>query len=301
MIAWWQIALLTLYAGYQILDELQIYSAMSSPVFAGFVTGLVMGDMKAGLLIGAAMQLTVLGVGTFGGASRIDANSGTILATAFSISSGMKPAAAVAAIAVPVASIMIQTDILARFTNTFFAHKIDKMVDQYNYKGIERYFIAGALPWALSRMIPVGLALAFGGGFVTNLAKILNTSWKWLGDGLATAGAVLPAVGFAILLHYLPVKKHFAYLILGFTFTMLFSTVFGNVQLLGTTLAGVAKGFTTSFNGLSMLAIALIGFAFAAIAYQQTTSGNAGGGANAGSGSSAKATDEKGEIEDDEL
>ena len=299
MIAWWQIAILTLYAGYQILDELQIYSAMSSPVFAGLVTGLVMGDMRAGLLIGASMQLTVLGVGTFGGASRIDANSGTILATAFSISSGMKPAAAVAAIAVPVASIMIQTDILARFANTFFAHKIDKMVDEYNYKGIERYFIAGALPWALSRMIPVGLALAFGGGFVANLARVLNTSWKWLGDGLATAGAVLPAVGFAILLHYLPVKKHFAYLILGFTVTMLFSTVFGNIQTLGTAVAGVAKTFTTSFNGLSMLAIALIGFAFAAIAYQQTTATNAGG----GSGSSDKkpAADEKGEIEDDEL
>lgn len=144
MIAWWQIALLTLYAGYQILDELQIYSAMSSPVFAGLISGLVMGDMKAGLLIGASTQLMVLGVGTFGGASKIDANSGTILATAFSVSAGMKPEAAVAAIAVPVASIMIQTDILARFSNTFFAHRIDKMVDQNNYKGIERYFLAGA-------------------------------------------------------------------------------------------------------------------------------------------------------------
>ena len=35
MIQWWQILLLSLYAGYQILDELQIYSSMSAPVFAG--------------------------------------------------------------------------------------------------------------------------------------------------------------------------------------------------------------------------------------------------------------------------
>ena len=28
-ILWWQILLLTLYAGYQILDELQIYSSLS--------------------------------------------------------------------------------------------------------------------------------------------------------------------------------------------------------------------------------------------------------------------------------
>ena len=290
MIAWWQIVIITLYAGYQILDELQIYSAMSSPVFAGLVAGLVMGDMKAGLLIGASTQLMVLGVGTFGGASKIDANSGTLLATA--------------AIAVPVASIMIQTDILARFANTFFAHRIDKMVDEYNYKGIERYFLAGALPWALSRMIPVGLALAFGGGFVTNIAHALNTDWKWLGDGLATAGAVLPAVGFAILLHYLPVKKHFAYLILGFIFTMLFTTLFGNIQTLGTAVAGVAKNFTATFNGLSMLAIALIGFAFAAISYQQSTQlhDSVGGGSEANGGAkAAKKTNDEGEITDDEL
>lgn len=31
-ILWWQILLLTLYAGYQILDELQIYSSLSAPV-----------------------------------------------------------------------------------------------------------------------------------------------------------------------------------------------------------------------------------------------------------------------------
>lgn len=106
-ISWWQILLLTLYAGYQILDELEINSSAGSAVFAGFITGLIMGDVKAGLLIGGSMQLTILGVGTFGVASRIDANSGTVLATAFSVAIGMKPEQAIAAIAVPVASLMI--------------------------------------------------------------------------------------------------------------------------------------------------------------------------------------------------
>ena len=211
-ILWWQILLLTLYAGYQILDELQIYSSLSAPVFAGLFAGLVMGDIKAGLIIGGSMQLTVLGVGTFGGASKIDANSGTILATAFSVSLGMNPEQAIAAIAVPVASLMIQLDILARFANTYFAHRIDKMVEDMNYKGIERNFLMGALPWSLSRMIPVFLALAFGGGLVQKVVSVLNGDLKWLGDGLSVAGAVLPAVGFAILLRYLPVKKHFPYL-----------------------------------------------------------------------------------------
>lgn len=300
MIAWWQIILLTLYAGYQILDELQIYSSMSAPVFAGFFAGLVMGDMKTGLTIGAAMQLTVLGVGTFGGASKIDANSGTLLAVAFSVGTGMDPNQAITALGVPVAALMIYTDILARFSNTFFAHRIDAQVEKFNYKGIERYFVAGALPWALSRMIPVGLGLALGGGVVNTIVAYINGPLKWLGDGLSVAGAVLPAVGFAILLRYLPVRKHIAYLLLGFTITSLLTTLFGSIQNIGTALAAapkVAAGLG-SFNGLSMLAIALIGLALAIIAYNNSTSQPAP--AAAASTKQADSSDE-GEITDDEL
>ncbi|MBO1305260.1 PTS sugar transporter subunit IIC [Enterococcus sp. 669A] len=296
-IMWWQILLLTLYAGYQILDELQVYSSLSAPVFAGLFTGLVMGDLKAGLIIGGSMQLTVLGVGTFGGASRIDANSGTILATAFTVALGMNPEQAIAAIAVPVASLMIQLDILARFANTFFAHRIDKLVDDMNYKGIERNFLMGALPWSLSRMTPVFLALAFGGGLVEKVVGYLNGDLKWLGDGLSVAGAVLPAVGFAILLRYLPVKKHFPYLILGFTLTALLGTVFTNMQLLGGSVASVVDDFTGVFNSLPMLAIAMIGFALAAISYKNGQMVPTG----PSSHSSSSDSSDEGEIEDDEI
>ena len=48
MIEWWQILLLTLYSAYQILDELTINSSAGSPVFAGFISGLIMGDMTTG-------------------------------------------------------------------------------------------------------------------------------------------------------------------------------------------------------------------------------------------------------------
>lgn len=300
-ISWWQILLLTLYAGYQILDELEINSSAGSAVFAGFITGLIMGDVKAGLLIGGSMQLTILGVGTFGGASRIDANSGTVLATAFSVAIGMKPEQAIAAIVVPVASLMIQTDILARFANTYFSHRIDKKIEDFNYSAINRNFLLGNIPWALSRQIPVFLALAFGGGLVTKVVNYLNTDLKWLGDGLSVAGAVLPAVGFAILLRYLPVKKHFPYLILGFTLTAILSTIFTNIQSLGTGLQGVAKSFSGTFNSLPMLAIALIGFGLAAISYKNSINQNRGGSGEQQDRSQNDNNDAEGEIEDDEL
>ena len=91
---------------------------------------------------------------------------------------------------------MIQLDILARFANTYFAHRIDQHVETMNYQAIERNYLLGALPWSLSRLIPRLLALAFGGGLVENVVAVLNGDLKWLGDGLSVAGAVLPSSRF---------------------------------------------------------------------------------------------------------
>ncbi|APX71986.1 PTS sugar transporter subunit IIC [Companilactobacillus allii] len=288
-----QILLLTAYSMYNIYDELQMNSSLSQPVWAGMISGLIMGDMKTGLIIGAALQLTVLGVGTFGGASKIDANSGTVLATAFSIGTGMKAATAIAAIGVPVAALLTSFDILARFANTYFQHKVDKDIDNFNYKGIERHTIMGAIPWCLSRGIPIFLALALGQGVVKTMVTYLNGDLQWLNTGLQTAGATLPAVGFAILLHYLPVKKNIAYLILGFTITALLSTVFSNIQALGAGLSVANKSFTTVFNALPMLAIALIGGAFAILEYKKSM-------AKINTAQGPKPTDDD-EDEDDEI
>ena len=275
MIAWWQILLLTLYAGYQIMDELNWYTCAGSAVFSGMITGLIMGDLQTGLFIGGSMQLTVLGVGTFGGASRIDANSGTLVATAFAVGTGMNPETALAAIGVPVAAILVYTDIAGRFANTFFGHMCDADIEKMNWGAYNVHYLLGAVSWMLSRMIPVFLALAFGQGLVEGITTALNGDWKWLGDGLSVAGGALPAVGFAILLRYLPVKKHVAYLLLGFVIAALFGTAFTSIINLNTNIvavnAALGKGavdMVGMFNNMSMLAIAIIGFALSLLYYK---------------------------------
>lgn len=275
MIAWWQILLLTLYAGYQIMDELNWYTCAGSAVFSGMITGLIMGDLQTGLFIGGSMQLTVLGVGTFGGASRIDANSGTLVATAFAVGAGMNAETALAAIGVPVAAILVYTDIAGRFANTFFGHMCDADIEKMNWGAYNVHYLLGAVSWMLSRMIPVFLALAFGQGLVEGITTALNGDLKWLGDGLSVAGGALPAVGFAILLRYLPVKKHVAYLLLGFVIAALFGTAFTSIINLNTNIvavnAALGKGavdMVGMFNNMSMLAIAIIGFALSLLYYK---------------------------------
>ena len=68
-IAVWQIALLTLYSGLAIYDGNNTTLGLVKPSMAGFFAGLIMGDMTTGLIVGGTLNLLVLGVGNFGGAS----------------------------------------------------------------------------------------------------------------------------------------------------------------------------------------------------------------------------------------
>lgn len=295
---WWQILLLTLYSAYQICDELTIVSSAGSPVFAGFISGLIMGDLATGLTIGASLQLMVLGVGTFGGASRIDATSGAVLATAFSVSQGIDPELAVATIAVPVAALLVYTDIAGRFSTTYFAHRVDAAVEKFDYAAIERNYLLGAIPWALSRALPVFLALAFGGEFVDAMVQAIQ-QYQWIADGLTLAARMLPGLGFAILLHYLPLKRNLHYLAVGFALTAMLTVLYGNVSALGGAVAGIVGtlpedagiAFVNNFKGLSMIGIAIVG-AFLSVLHFKNSQKVA---------VVAPSVSESGEIEDDEI
>ncbi|HFI0272867.1 PTS mannose/fructose/sorbose/N-acetylgalactosamine transporter subunit IIC [Streptococcus sp. ZY1909104] len=298
MMQFWQIVLLTLYSAYQICDELTIVSSAGSPVFAGFISGLIMGDMATGLAIGASLQLMVLGVGTFGGASRIDATSGAVLATAFSVSQGIDPELAVSTIAVPVAALLVYTDIAGRFSTTYFAHRVDAAVEKFDYKAIERNYLLGAIPWALSRALPVFLALTFGGGFVESMVNTIQ-QYQWVADGLTLAARMLPGLGFAILLHYLPLKRNLHYLAIGFALTAMLTVLYGNVSALGGAVAGIVGtlpedagvSFVNNFKGLSMIGIAIIGAFLSVLHYINSQKVAV----------VAPANSESGEIDDDEI
>jgi len=232
-IALWQIIALTVYAFIAIYDSLETNLGLNRPIQAGFFTGLILGDVTLGLAVGATLQLMILGVGTYGGASIPDYMSGAIIGTAFGIMSGLGVEFAIG-VAVPIGLFLVQLDILARFANTFFQHRADRYAEEGNFRAVERMNILGIIPWGLSRAIPVLVALAFGPEIVDTLVSVTP---EWLLNGLRVAGKVLPALGIAILLRYLPSKKYSAYLLIGFVLA-----AFLKVSMVGVALAGLALG-----------------------------------------------------------
>lgn len=233
------IFILCIYTIIGVLDQISLQIGIYTPLFAAAFTGFLLGDIKSGLLIGATLQLATLGVATYGGATVPDYLSGAIIGTAYTIISGKGVEYGIA-IAVPIGLLLTQLDILGRMSNVIFQHKADKYAEKGDYRGVEICNILGIIPWTLSRLIPVSIGLIFGDTVITTINAFIP---NWFMNGLKAAGALLPAMGIAILMRYLPLKSYFPYFIIGF----------------------VAIAFSS--GNMSVLGIALLGFAFASLHY----------------------------------
>lgn len=230
-IAFWQILFLTVYAFVAQLDALSLQISLGTPLMAGFVTGLIMGNIPMGLTVGATLQLMVLGVATYGGATVPDFMSAAVIGTAFAIISGQDVEFAIG-IALPIGLLLTQLDILARLSNTYFQHRADRYAEDGNADGVARMNLMGIIPWGLSRAIPVFLGLYFGSEVVKAITAYLP---QWLMGGLKVAGGILPAMGVAILMRYLPLKRFYPFMIIGFVLA-----AYLKVSLIGIALIGFA-------------------------------------------------------------
>lgn len=230
-----QIVMLTGLAVLVGIDPYFIGLQFSRPVVTGFFSGIIMGDVKTGLLVGATLQLMILGVGTFGGASIPDYASGAIIGTALGVVSGKGIEFAIG-VSVPVGLLLVQLDVLARFASVFFAHRAERHIEKEQYSKMNTDAWLSLIPFALSRAIPIGIFLLFGNDVVK---LILTYAPAWLMGGLKLAGAVLPVVGIAILLHYLPVKKFIPFLILGYLLAAYLKVPMMGISLFGFVAASI--------------------------------------------------------------
>jgi PTS system mannose-specific IIC component len=202
------------------------------PLIAGFITGLIIGDVKTGMLIGGTLELMALGVYTYGGATIPDYTVGAILGTYFGQGGNFELGLT---LAIPAALLLTQVDILNRFLNFIFVHRADAYAEASNDKRFDRMMVwESHIIWGLSRAIPVFLAVAFGDQAVQAVSNFFDKN-PWFNQGMTVVGGILPALGFAMLLRFLPVEKYPAFLLAGF---VMFAYL--NVPLVGIALAAIA-------------------------------------------------------------
>ena len=212
-----QVILLAVLTGWYIYQRmnLQLFN-YASVVTMGVIAGLIMGDINVGMLVGGSMCLMSLGLFGAGGSSVPDYNVGAIAGTAFAVAMGYTGEEALTiamTIGIPVAALGTQLDILGKTSGSFFIHKMKACSDKKDWKGMGVWMWASQIPFVGFWVLPMILFTTVGSSYVE---LFVNSLPQWLMVGLKVASGMLPALGFAILLRQLPMKKYGYFILLGF-------------------------------------------------------------------------------------
>lgn len=209
-----QSILLALITALAPVDWLTGTSNLSRPLVTGALTGLVLGDLKTGIIMGATIELAFMGAITIGASRPPDVPAGGVLGTAFAISTG-KGAGFAITLAFPVAALYLIIDnLLTIVILPIFLKQGDKYAEQGDSRHLSRMNMYGFITVkCIPRAIFVGLAFYLGGPVMT---KLLNMIPDFVQNGINVAAGIMPALGFALLLEMILKKNVAIYFVLGF-------------------------------------------------------------------------------------
>ena len=187
------------------------------PIWSGFLTGVIMGEPVLGMQAAAYIQLTYLGWITAGGSMPGNLMVAGIYGTALTVLSGADPKLAVSfAVTLSLLGILINQAYMT--LNSVWVHRADKYLEEGNLKGVRlmNYVPSGILSFVLYG-IPVMLMILYGAQWAQDTLAMIP---QWLVDALNLVGAIMPALGIAMLLNYLGKKKLIAFFFSGFFATV---------------------------------------------------------------------------------
>lgn len=215
---------------------------LERPIVVGPLVGLILGDLKTGLAVGASFELIFMGATAIGGAVPPNIVIAAVLGTSFAITTG-KGIEAALVVAVPAALVASTFELFAKTVSPIFAHGADRYAREGNASGITLMMMLGNLLHFLAYAVPTFVALYFGGGSVQALTGAIPGPVM---NGIKAAGNLLPALGFGLLLNSLGARHLMPYFFIGFVIAAY--TGFGvmGVALLGVALAFLMQSRTSS-------------------------------------------------------
>lgn len=210
------------------------------PIVTGPVVGLIMGDVQTGLIIGATLELAWLGLMPLAGAQPPNVTIGSAIGVVFGIQSGLSPTAVVG-VAIPFAVLMQQLTVIQFTAFATLMPKVDRMAEKCDVKGIERVNYFGMATYFVTFFTCAFIPVYFG----DVVAKaIVESVPKGIIEGLSIAGAMMPALGFSMLLKMMLKEKRFIpYYIIGFALA-----TFLKLPIIAVALFGLAVVVIDYFN-----------------------------------------------------
>lgn len=210
-------------------------SCLSRPLVMGALTGIVMGDIPTGVALGATLELAFMGAFSIGASIPPEMISGTVLGTAFAISTGSGAETALT-LAIPIASLVLVFKNLGMvFILPAFVHKADDYAQKGDLKGVSRMHYLGGF-FGVNLIIGVVVAISF---YVGSLAvqAVLAVIPEWVQNGLQIAMGLLPAIGFGLLMQMIMNKEVAPFFMLGYVLSVYLSIPVTGIAIFGCIIA----------------------------------------------------------------
>ena len=179
------------------------WNMLGRPLVAGLIVGLILGDVRNGVIAGAMVQALFIGQITPGGALPSDVNWAAYIGIPLALAAGGTGEQAVA-LSVPLSMLGLGLFNFIMTINSCFAHMGDKAAQAGDGAGIHRATYLAAVPSLILRG-GSAMILCYVG---TPLAEMLINNMPAIAlHFFEVAGKMLPAVGFAMLLKQSLSKK----------------------------------------------------------------------------------------------
>lgn len=232
------------------LNSFLASAMINRPLVMGALVGLVLGDLRTGVMVGATLELVWLGAMAIGASNPPDMTSGSIIGTAYVIVTGSDVAASVA-LAVPVSMLMQSIwNLLMMIIVPMLAAKADSYALACDQKGIDRmhYFATFIQVIILSVLTAIGFYV--GSSVMENL---VNSIPVFITNGLNYAMGIIPAIGFAMLARMIVNKKLACFLFLGFLLVAYFNLSIVGVTAIACVIAAILIFNTNGTQGKEVI------------------------------------------------
>ena len=178
-----------------VIDYLSGWQCISRPIVVAPIAGLILGDFKTGIMMGAALESVFMGISAIGGSIPADATTSSIIAVAFTLLTGAGMEEGLA-IAMPIGTVMASLNGMLTPIWASLAAWWEKLATECNPRKFELMNVLVVLITPLVNTVILFLAVAYG---VEGLNAFLGSMPAWVLTGLGAASGMMLAVGFAIL------------------------------------------------------------------------------------------------------
>lgn len=192
-----------------VLDEFQTHR----PLIACTVTGLILGDVTTGVILGGTLELIALGWMNIGAAQSPDSALASVISTILVVVGNQDIQKGIA-IALPVAVAGQVLTVIVRTFTVAIQHAADREAEKANFGRIIFLHFFALVFQAMRVAIPATLVAVFVDADA--VTRMLDAIPEVITGGLAVAGGMIVVVGYAMVLNMMYIKYLLPFFFAGF-------------------------------------------------------------------------------------